>query len=71
MKKTISRKKLQALKFKATQHLVLGLIMALVATVLVVILKGADHTGSVFYWFMSAIVIYDSIRRLIKYNRIG
>lgn len=71
MKKTISRKQLQGMKFKATKQLILGILMALVATVPVVILKGANHTGSLFIWIMSAIAIYDSIRRLVKYNRIG
>ena len=71
MKKTISRKKLQGMKFKATKQLILGILMALVATVPVVILKSANHTGSLFIWIMSAIAIYDSIRRLVKYNRIG
>ena len=68
MKKTITKKHLQALKLKATKQLFYGIAMAIVATIPVILHIGTDVTGSVFCWIMSAIVIFDSIKRLYVLN---
>lgn len=64
-------KQLQALKRQATKQLFLGIAMFIVATIPVVLFKGADHTGSVFCWLLAIIAVYDGINRLIKLNKKG
>ena len=69
--KKINRKKLQALKFKATQQLVLGILMAIIATIPVALHWDNDCTGSLLIWMLAGCAMHDSIRKLVKLNRIG
>lgn len=64
-------KQLQALKRQATKQLLLGVTMFIVATIPVILFKGADHTGSVFCWLLASIAVYDGARKLIKLNKKG
>ena len=67
----MTHKKLQALKRQATKHLLLGIAMFILGIIPVVFHWGTDYTGSVFCWIISGVVIYDSIKKLVKLNKIG
>ena len=67
----MTRKKLNSMKRAAAKNLILGTLMAIIATIPVVFHWDNDITGSVFCWTLSAMVIHDSITKLIKLNRIG
>ena len=67
----MTKSKLNALKRRASKHLLLGILMFTTATIPVALHWGTDHTGSVFCWGLSAMVIYDSVKTLIKLNTRG
>lgn len=67
----MTRRQLNALKRRAAKHLLLGILMFTIATIPVVFHWGTDYTGSVFCWIISGVVIYDSIKKLVKLNKIG
>ena len=67
----MKNRKLQQMKFKATKQLILGIIMTLATILAVAIFNITDYTGIVFCGLIAGIVIYDSIAKLVKYNRIG
>lgn len=65
----MTKKKLNSLKRQATKHLGLGILMFAVATIPVALKLGTNHTGSVFCWGLSTIIVYDSVKALIKLNK--
>lgn len=67
----MTKSKLNALKRQASKHLVLGILMFALATIPVALHIGTNHTGSLFCWILGGIVIYDSVKTLIKLNTRG
>ena len=68
----MTHKKLNSMKRTATKQLILGALMALIGTIPVALhLGNGDHTGSLFLWILAGMAICDSIKKLIKLNRIG
>lgn len=66
----MTKKHLNALKRQASKHLVLGILMFTLGTIPVLFQWGSgDHTGSLFLWILGGIVIYDSVKALIKLNK--
>ena len=67
----MTKKALNSMKRTATKQLILGALMALIGTIPVALHWGTNHTGSLFLWILASMAICDSIKKLIKYNRIG
>lgn len=64
----MTKRKLNSMKRQATKHLLIGIGMFTLATIPVVFHWSEDITGSVFCWWLSGVVIYDSIKKLVRYN---
>lgn len=67
----MTKKQLNTLKRQASKHLVLGIFIFTIATIPVALHIGTNHTGSLFCWILGGIVIYDSVKTLIKLNARG
>lgn len=66
----MTKKQLNTLKRQAAKQLLLGILMFTAATIPVALQWGnGDHTGSVFCWWLGGVIIYDSVKALIKLNK--